>query len=310
MAEKMLSGEASLLVGIISYLPNDPTLRAKRTTAVRFQCDWLNNVLPLNKKLVVAQNYGTDEVLHSGNYDYIYAEPLGAGEARNVILRRFYSSEYDWLLLLDDDTVIDDKYSPNNFIDDIQKYSHRFDECKIQAISAVQPEYHPYKKQNYDDKNNLDYYKFTPRELSSGSATSLIRNVVKLGGQGVYYPDVNANKGEGLEDVEFLLQWLLEGYTWYDMNTWIRKSLCWNDSTIWKSREADHNLLLHNLDMVCEKYGKYGLHRDINGKVTWSEFNNHYNHSLKTIYVKRTIPIQYDDSTIPKVKKPTAMALF
>ena len=295
----------NLMVGIVSYLPNEPALRKKRTEAVQFQDNWLNEVLPLNRRLVVAQNYGEDEVNHnSPNLEYIRLEPLGAGEARNVILREFYHSNYDWLLLLDDDTIIDDKYSPNNLLNDIQNHLDEFDAHNVNAISALEPEYHPYKKQNYDDKNNLDYYKFIPRELNSGSATSLIRNVVKLGGPEVYYPNVNANKGEGREDMEFLLNWLLKGYTWYTMVTWIRKSLCFNQSSIFGiDTEARDKILMHDLDVVCDKYKKYGLQRGIDGKITWANFNTQYNKSEKLLYIKREQSITFEPNVIPKEKE-------
>lgn len=305
MVSDIPNTEASLMVGIVSYLPNELSLRQKRTAAVKFQDEWLNKILPLNRRVVVAQNYGPDEVNHVGvNLEYIRSEPLGAGEARNVILREFYHTEYDWLLLLDDDTIIDEKYSPENFINEIMKCSHKFDETNINAISALEPEYHPYKKQNYEDKNNLDYYKFIPRELNSGSATSLIRNVVKLGGQEVYFPNVDANKGEGREDMEFLLQWLLSGYTWYTMVTWIRKSLCFNQSSIFGiDTKARDKILMHDLDVVCDKYKKYGLQRGIDGRITWANFNNQYNKSEKVLYVKREQSITFDPNVIPKEKE-------
>lgn len=296
----------SMLVGRISYLP-DSEVRAKRLEASRLQYEWLCKTLPNEKKLSVCQAYASDEL--PDDVFKTHEKGIGAGAARNEILEYFYNSGYDWLFLCDDDTIIDDKYEPKMFLTDIAKNPYKFQ--SVDAVSAVEPEYHPYKKLNYQDKYTPTHYKFEPRELNSGSATSIIRNIKKYYKKELYYPNVDASKGEGREDMEFLMKWLKEGLNWYTMQTLIRKSLCFDKSSIFGSDTKERDkILMHDLDVICERYSEDGLARGTNGKITWKNFNDRYNKSKKLFYINRYKPIVLQDNVIPKEKNDNSFNLF
>lgn len=297
----------SIMIGQVSYLPNNE-LRTKRLEAARFQIEWLHKLLPQVKIVSVAQAYNEGDYV-DGVFYHEYENGIGAGQARNVILKEFYDSDYDWLLLCDDDTVLYPYYSADEFIKDVAFNPKKF--YQVDAISALEPEYYPYKKLNYEDKYNLDYYKFEPRVLNSGSATSIIINIKKYYGKEIYYPNIDANKGEGREDIEFLIAWLKAGFTWYTMQTMIRKSLCFDKSSIFGAdTKARDKILMHDLDVICERYAQDGITRDVNGKITWKNFNNRFNHSQKILYIKRETPIEYDENTTPKIKEDKNYKLF
>ena len=299
----------SIMIGQISYLPNNE-LRTKRFEAARTQIEWLHKVLPNVKILSVCQNYTQDEYDMLGSDMYLsYDTPIGAGKARNKILEKFYNSDYDWLFLCDDDTILDDKYHYENFIEELSNNEKKF--SGIDAVSAIEPEYHPYKKLNYEDKGNLTYFKFEPRELNSGSATSFIRNIKKFYGKEIYFPNIDANKGEGREDMEMLFSWLKAGLTWYNMDTMIRKSLCFDKSSIFGADTKKRDkILMKCLDSICERYAEDGISRGINGQITWKNFNERYNKSQKVLYIKRDKPIEFEDNVIPKPKKSNVPDLF
>ena len=289
----------SCMIGIISYLP-DNELRSQRLEASRVQIEWLNKLLPNTRKLSICQRYNKDE-LPPPDYQ-LYTEGIGAANARNIILKEFYQTDYDWLFLCDDDTIAYQYYHYEDFIHDIVNNPDKFN--GIDAVSAVEPEYHPYKKLNYQDRANLTYYKFEPRELNSGSATSIIRNVNKYYDTEVYYPDIDATTGEGREDMEFLFDWLKHGFTWYTMDTWIRKSLMFDKSSLFgKDTKSRDKLLMTCLDNICKRYAQDGLQRLSNGKITWSAFNDKYNKSKKVLYIKREKPIEFEDNVKPKEKQ-------
>ena len=290
----------SVMIGVISYLPDD-SKRTKRLQASRTQIEWLHKLFNHEKIIVIAQNYNKDDYLDDPLVEYIkYDKGIGAGNARNVILKNFYNSDKDWLFICDDDTTAYPYYNYEEFFKDLSNI-HKFD--GIDAISAIEPEYTAYKKNNFEDKANLTHYKFTPRELNCGSATSFMRNIRKCYGKEVYYDNILADKQEGLEDVEFLLNWVLNGLTLYKMNTLIRKSLAFNQSTIWEDdRDERNNTLSKCLDKVCERFSKYGIHRKINGNVNWADFNSVYNNTLPVLYIEREKPIVYDENTTPKNK--------
>lgn len=297
------------MIGQISYLPNNE-LRTKRFEAARTQIEWLHKVLPNVKITSVLQNYMDAErdLIKSDNI-IGFSNPIGAGKARNLILEKFYNSDYDWLFLCDDDTILDDKYHYENFIEELSNNEKKF--SGIDAVSAIEPEYHPYKKLNYEDKGNLTHFKFEPRELNSGSATSFIRNIKKFYGKEIYFPNIDANKGEGREDMEMLFSWLKAGLTWYNMDTMIRKSLCFDKSSIFgaDTKERD-KILMKCLDSICERYAEDGISRGINGQITWKNFNERYNKSQKVLYIKRDKPIEFEDNVIPKPKKSNIPDLF
>lgn len=299
----------SIMIGQISYLPNNE-LRTKRFEAARTQIEWLHKVLPNVKITSVLQNYMDAErdLIKSDNI-IGFSNPIGAGKARNLILEKFYNSDYDWLFLCDDDTILDDKYHYENFIEELSNNEKKF--SGIDAVSAIEPEYHPYKKLNYEDKGNLTHFKFEPRELNSGSATSFIRNIKKFYGKEIYFPNIDANKGEGREDMEMLFSWLKAGLTWYNMDTMIRKSLCFDKSSIFgaDTKERD-KILMKCLDSICERYAEDGISRGINGQITWKNFNERYNKSQKVLYIKRDKPIEFEDNVIPKPKKSNVPDLF
>lgn len=299
----------SIMIGQISYLPNNE-LRTKRFEAARTQIEWLHKVLPNVKILSVCQNYTQDECNMLDNDMYLsYDTPIGAGRARNKILEKFYNSDYDWLFLCDDDTILDDKYHYENFIEELSNNEKKF--SGIDAVSAIEPEYHPYKKLNYEDKGNLTHFKFEPRELNSGSATSFIRNIKKFYGKEIYFPNIDANKGEGREDMEMLFSWLKAGLTWYNMDTMIRKSLCFDKSSIFGADTKKRDkILMKCLDSICERYAEDGISRGINGQITWKNFNERYNKSQKVLYIKRDKPIEFEDNVIPKPKKSNVPDLF
>lgn len=299
----------SIMIGQISYLPNNE-LRTKRFEAARTQIEWLHKVLPNVKITSVLQNY-TDAERDLIKSDNIigFSNPIGAGKARNLILEKFYNSDYDWLFLCDDDTILDNKYHYENFIEELSNNEKKF--SGIDAVSAIEPEYHPYKKLNYEDKGNLTHFKFEPRELNSGSATSFIRNIKKFYGKEIYFPNIDANKGEGREDMEMLFSWLKAGLTWYNMDTMIRKSLCFDKSSIFGADTKKRDkILMKCLDSICERYAEDGISRGINGQITWKNFNERYNKSQKVLYIKRDKPIEFEDNVIPKPKKSNVPDLF
>jgi hypothetical protein len=129
----------------------------------------------------------------------------------------------------------------------------------------------------------------------------LIRNIKKYHGKELYYPNIDASTGFGREDMEFLFAWLKSDLTWYTMDTWIRKSLCFDKSSIFGNNVKERDkILMQCLDNICARYKADGLQRNINGQITWREFNDRYNKSAKVLYIERETPIEYDINTTPK----------
>ena len=97
----------SKVIGIISYLPDNDNIRQNRKVKLDkliADCNRLFN-LPI---MLIAQNYREDELWYYINkYKNIilfyYPNKLGITGARKELRKRFLASEYEYLIMLDDD---------------------------------------------------------------------------------------------------------------------------------------------------------------------------------------------------------------
>ena len=143
----------SILIGQVSYLPNNE-LRTKRLEAARFQIEWLNKLLPQVKIVSVAQAYNASDYV-DGVFYHEYENGIGAGPARNVILKEFYNSDYDWLFLCDDDTVLYPHYSADEFIKDIAFNVEKFDKIIQKGIDII----------SETMKDSLNIERYSPKRI-------------------------------------------------------------------------------------------------------------------------------------------------
>ena len=90
------------VIGIISYLPNDARIRKvreQRLDKLLNQCKTLFN-LPV---LIIAQNWKDTKFDYDNLIIYYHDNPLGIIPARKELREIFLNSEYDYLIMLDDD---------------------------------------------------------------------------------------------------------------------------------------------------------------------------------------------------------------
>ena len=96
------------VIGIVSYLPDDECIRQERKDKLKYliyKCE-LYFQLPF---IIIAQNWNEDDnktiTIKNGNiYHY---DKLGIVGARKKLREHFLNSEYNYLIMLDDDCVID-----------------------------------------------------------------------------------------------------------------------------------------------------------------------------------------------------------
>ena len=100
-----------MCIGIISYLPNSDSRDVRRRKLLQLidTCNRFFN-LPI---LIIAQNWkDTDIISYRSMYNvsncriYHYQNPLGIIGARNELRRVFLSLDYDYLIMLDDDSTL------------------------------------------------------------------------------------------------------------------------------------------------------------------------------------------------------------
>jgi hypothetical protein len=152
------------VIGIISWLPFDDTrkIRQERLESLLVQCDNLFN-LPI---IIISQNWDPSVKTTTNCIVYSY-DKLGITGARKKLREKFIESNYDYLIMLDDDCELIGKK------DDADKYLNQI-----------------------DNKNGyIGIFKGTLLKLFA-----MPRTLMEL----VSYEDIEAEKGEGFEDLVFV----------------------------------------------------------------------------------------------------------
>lgn len=116
----------NICVGIISYLPDDPEVRQKRLNKLNTlvtKCDELFK-LPI---IIIAQNWkNLDNISHLKNSTliiYKYNNPLGITGARRALRNKFIGSQFDYLIMLDDDSELSGtEHGAKDYLDQIRNH--------------------------------------------------------------------------------------------------------------------------------------------------------------------------------------------
>lgn len=156
------------VIGIISYLPDDKTIRNERKNKLKYllyKCSIHFN-LPI---IIIAQNWSEkdkqDLQVKSGNI--MFFDKLGIVGARKKLREVFLSSDYDYLIMLDDDCKID---------------------CTINGVKTYLKEI-----EEHPDGYGLFYTGLLKLFAISKSKMSLVD-----------YPNICVENGDGFEDKIFI----------------------------------------------------------------------------------------------------------
>ncbi len=113
-----------ICIGIISYFPDSP-LRKKRVGRCKKLIEKCNEIFSL-PTLVVAQNW-REEIVSDNLEITVYTHALGITKARNELRRIFLNSRYDYIILFDDDCILEgDRESGKQFINFLQRNPDRY----------------------------------------------------------------------------------------------------------------------------------------------------------------------------------------
>lgn len=245
------------LIGIISYLPNETKLRQKRLKSHIQQLKELRNIFKDIFIYDVLQNYTEDEIKLLDVDEYkVFDTGIGAGPARNEVLDYYYNSNYNTLLMLDDDTSFYNYYNIGEILEDIEA----LDDKRIGLVTSLIPMLTPFKEINYQyekiiNNNFILHTKF--QSLTSIGATYIITKYLKE--KRLHFENLDPTKNEGYEDMDFYFKVLDSGFAIYKCNQLIMKLILMDDSTIFKNREGRQSLMKNNMKVMYEKYKYLGL---------------------------------------------------
>lgn len=310
----------SLMFGVISYLPKDGgfilddetnnqnkqknmKLRECRKAYHFKQLNWLENALQADvHKVGVYQNWDEDdynEKIQSLNHKWVYAEGIGPSRARNVILKYFYESNHDWLMLCDDDAEFYNYYSPDVFLRELHK-TDKFNDLGM--ILPHQPTVAPFKKTNYNLITKANYV-FVKAPLQIGLQICFIPNLRKRGIKELKYFDVEFfEKVKYAEDALFLHDWVKSGNQLHTLQSLILKLDAFNNSSLLGMRSQELRKPFTDQGRIeLDKYSDFELVTRKNGTQILTS-KNVPNKTVQKIIIKREAPIEFTEHLIPKRK--------
>lgn len=118
------------VIGIISWLPDKTESRSRRFNKLKKLIQTCNSLfhLPI---MIIAQNWTEIELNQIQNVQFFTYDKLGIVGARNKLREHFLQSDYDYLIMLDDDcTLYADQYSAEKYLKQIDEHPSGFGEFK------------------------------------------------------------------------------------------------------------------------------------------------------------------------------------
>lgn len=293
-----------IMIGIISYLPNDLVVRPKRIDAHRKQLVRLNELYPSIDVVQMNQQYSDKDVekcnsiLDNGLREVRHEMhgKLGISRARNNLLKIFYNSDYEFMMLMDDDTLIYPYYDSSRFFDDLLNWA---DKDSIGMIRPLVPSMVPFKKTNYEQKDVIRDYWILRSSLGINPAGMIIlSNLKKNFGHEVYFKeDMKSENCEGYEDYDFVLQLRELHIPTYMCKQIVINSLIPDGSVMFQDNQRKQNHI-RNICSVYDCHPKLHIYYQIiDGKI---KSNVSKLNIWQSEYIPRSKPYEIPSNLVPK----------
>lgn len=205
-----------LLLGSISYCVPDTRKLEARTKAHKQQLRWLES-LELDDYIYyrVEQAY-TPEFAQAVTttlnlQSLVYDTGIGPAAARNVLLKKLYESDADWLVCMDDDRDVYSHYGAGQFIKELGSNPALIKLAKRGVlINGVCPARRPFKKANVDFGRAETHWNLRKACIDGCLQVACIPNLAKYGAAPVWFDEANdCMHGKPPEDIQFELDWIL-----------------------------------------------------------------------------------------------------
>ena len=145
------------VIGIISYLPDNTEIRQNRFSKLLKLIDTCNKIFDLPIYIVI-QNYTNKEILYLVDYKNVELSEnynrLGIVGARKKLRESFLSSEYDYLIMLDDDCeLFGDRLSGIEYLKQIDDNPNKFYEFNKTLLKLFAISKEIFKLEDFEDIN-------------------------------------------------------------------------------------------------------------------------------------------------------------
>lgn len=145
---------ASKVIGIISYLPDDVTIRKARFEKLCKLIDTCNQLFNLPIHIII-QNYSGEEIQLKGYKNVVISDNhtrLGIVGARKKLREWFLSTLYDCLIMLDDDCeIVGTKSGARQYLDMIDSHPGYYGEFKGSQLKLFSIDRVLFSQVDFDD---------------------------------------------------------------------------------------------------------------------------------------------------------------
>lgn len=228
--------------GCISYLPDDPKVRDVRwkTTkkCIKNLCEISGYVKqPLH---LVTTNWKSKEFEEVSDMNIVFytvsMDRRGAAVSRNILLKSFYDSDEDYIMICDDDANIYPYYDFKDFITDLHNDPKKYLDERIFHICAHLANSAPFKEKNMKDSDFLQNWVFSSGGDHAGRCPQIFANFKKHLDSEIYQREYLYNEMKlGGEDGCFDLDLMGIGVMAYTLTSFIAGTTelvasFWNES--------------------------------------------------------------------------------
>ena len=298
----------SLCIGRISYLPDDPRLRDIRLKAEEKSLHSILEIKPDNVPIfIVSQNWPEKislpeetELKEHAMQERLNFPPLGPAKARNILLEKFYKSDFDYMLMADDDISLYPYYGVNRLLYDLDKDSAKFIQEGVHCLKAVEPMYVPFKKINAQLPMK-EYYLFCQAPMTNGGGLFVIVNFKKHFDKEIYFDEgLSVMSRQEREDIDFFIRLMKDKFNVLESRNMIQKNLGFGGdrSTVYSGEEDINNTANAAAQNTAIKHGI----PVVNNRVQFAKVLKFYKGWLK---IKRSLDWEGEmQPTNRMVKKP------
>lgn len=206
-----------IMYGTISYIPPDAERKTMRITNHRKQLDWLSTFLKSEDLYYrVESAWGNDDEykkLDDVPFEITHLPVSAAypGANRNVLLKKLYESDYDWLVIMDDDRALYPYFNGEEFFTKELKGPDGDRLAKNGTlIKGLHPMVEPFKKQCVEFAKKKEAWFLAKSSPLGFLQIACIPNLVKYGYEPIYMNgETSCQEGTAPEDLQFELDWIL-----------------------------------------------------------------------------------------------------
>lgn len=265
-----------VMFGTISYIPPDATRKAMRIANHRKQLDWLSTFLtPDDLYYRVESAWGTDSDYDKLNDVPFNIIPIQVGAAypganRDVLLRKLYESDYDWLVIMDDDRALYPYFNGEEFFTKELKGPDGDRLAKEGTlIKGLHPMVEPFKRQCVEFEKKKEAWFMTKSSPLGFLQIACIPNLVKYGYEPIYMNgETSCMEGTAPEDLQFELDWVLAKHGMAcNKNLIIKEFGGANQSSLYQDKEHRHKVETYHRQWVAD----YLKQKNPRNKALWEK---------------------------------------